>query len=249
MLGTGNRYPSPVSVSANGGGQEGACTDPSSPDREPGDDGTAGPLLASPVAGNGHGGGTVVRKILLVLLLSCAGCVTVRSEPPDFTQPWPPPGIGTRPAIELIVTGAATYGGLPRDVGPILGDWVVVTERAYRESALFTDILPPGQRADIRVDVSLLAEVHEYPPLSFLSYLTLFVIPHVVTTEITMTTRVTADRSQPLGTIEVRGRGRTWYQLLLFPFAPFFEPQIVTPEIVYDLNRETISALHARGVF
>ena len=85
--------------------------------------------------------------------------------------------------------------------------------------------------------------------LSAFSYLTLFVIPHVVTTDIAMITRVSADGGQPLGTIEVRGRSRTWYQLLLFPFSPFFEPQTVTPSIVYDLNRETISTLHARGVF
>jgi hypothetical protein len=31
--------------------------------------------------------------------------------------------------------------------------------------------------------------------------------------------------------------------------APFFEPRTVTPEIVYDLNRETISNLHDRGIF
>ena len=85
--------------------------------------------------------------------------------------------------------------------------------------------------------------------MTFFSYLTLLVLPYVVTTDITVATTVTALGGQPLGTIEVSGKARTWYELLLFPFASVWDPQSVTPEIVYDLNRQTITALHERGVF
>jgi hypothetical protein len=81
------------------------------------------------------------------------------------------------------------------------------------------------------------------------SYLTLLIIPNMTTTDIAMVTRVTTGSDQPLGTIEVQGRSRTWYQILLFPIAPVYEPQAVTPEIVYDMSRETITTLHARGIF
>lgn len=193
----------------------------------------------------------IARNALLALgfALLAAGCVTVRSEPPSFSGAWPPPYTGPRPAVELVVSGSAISDGWPRDLGPILDLWGVATERAYRESALFSDVSVRASRSDIRVEVELRADIHQIPVLTAFSYLTLLVLPHVVTTDISMATRVTTDAGQPLGTIEVQGRSRTWHQLLLFPVAPLFEPQSVTPNIVYDLARESISALHARGVF
>lgn len=178
-----------------------------------------------------------------------AGCVTVRSEPPRFSGPWPPPDTGPRPAIELVVSGSAISDGWPRDLGPILDPWGAATERAYRESALFSEVSVRASRSDVRIEVELRADIRQIPALTAFSYLTLLVLPHVVTSDISMITRATTEAGQPLGTIEVRGRSRTWHELLLFPVAPLFEPQSVTPGIVYDLARESISALHARGVF
>jgi hypothetical protein len=189
------------------------------------------------------------RSLLaLALSLTLAGCVTVRSSPPDFDQPWPPLVPGSRPAIELVVSGVSVEYEVPRDLGPILDDWGSVTERAYRESGLFSDVAI-GERRDLRVNVDLRAEINQNRFLAALSYTTLLIIPHVVTTDITLTTRVTDDSGRPLGTMEVQGRSRTWHQFLLFPASSFFEPRTVTPAIVYDLNRETIDALHARGIF
>jgi len=183
------------------------------------------------------------------VLATLAGCVTVRSEPPGFASPWPPIESGPRPSITLTISGGATDNGWPRDLGPILDRWGMETERAYRESVLFSDVsIEPGRR-DLRAAIELRAAMHDLPVLSAFSYLTLLIIPSVVTTDIAMTTRITTPDGAPLGTIEVRGKSRTWNQLLLFPVAPFFEPREVTPAIVYDLNRETISMLHARGVF
>jgi hypothetical protein len=187
--------------------------------------------------------------LVLGVALLAAGCVTVRSAPPRFSAAWPPSDIGPRPAVELVVSGSAVSDGWPRDLGPVLDLWGAATERAYRESVLFSDVSVRPSRSDIRAEVELRADVHQIPVLTAFSYLTLLVLPHVVTTDISMVTRVTTDAGQPLGTIEVQGRSRTWHQLLLFPLAPLFEPQSVTPSIVYDLARESISALHARGVF
>lgn len=139
--------------------------------------------------------------------------------------------------------------GWPRDLGPILDRWGMETERAYRESALFSDVGVDRGRGDLRAKVELRANVEQVPVLAVLSYLTLFIIPNVETTEITVATTINTAQGEPLGTIEVRGKSRTWYQILLLPVAPFLEPKEVTPGIVYDLNRETISTLHERGVF
>lgn len=149
----------------------------------------------------------------------------------------------------LVVSGGATQDGWPRDLGPVLDLWGSATERAYRESGLFSEVAVNEGRGDLRIQVELHATTDQYVALTVLSYLTLFVIPHVVTTEIALVTKVSAGDRQPLGTFEVRGRSRTWHQILLFPIAPLFEPQAVTPEIVYDLNRETISNMHARGIY
>lgn len=185
----------------------------------------------------------------LVLAMLAAGCVTVRSAPPRFAGAWPPAETGPRPAIALVISGGATVEGWPGDLGPILDRWGAATDRAYRESALFSEVSLGSGRADLRVGVDLRADVQQNGVLTALSYLTLFVLPYVVTTDIAVATRVTTGSGEPLGTIEVRGRSQTWYEILLLPFAPFYEPQAVTPAIVYDLDRQTISALHARGVF
>lgn len=185
------------------------------------------------------------------LLLAClaSGCVTVRSAPERFGDVWPPRETGPRPAVVVTVSAGATVDGFPRPVGPILDAWGGETERAYRESALFAEVVTERGRGDLRVDVELRADLHQNELLATLSYLTLLIIPNVETTDIAMMTRVTDADGQPLGTFEALGRSRTWYQILLFPFATFFEPRTVTPGIVYDLDRQTISVLHSRGVF
>lgn len=148
-----------------------------------------------------------------------------------------------------MVTGAAVVYGWPRDLGPILPVWAAACERAYRESALFSDVAIARGRAELRIDIELRAEQSENDFLTVLSYLTLFVILNVETTDIVMVTNVSTADGQPLGTVQTQGRSRTWYQLLLFPFSSSFEPQSVTPDIVYDLSREAIATLHDRGVF
>lgn len=191
-----------------------------------------------------------MRTVALPLLLALlgAGCVTVRNAPPRFALTWPPAEGSARRSISLGVAGGATVDGRPSDLGPILDAWGMATERAYQESALFAEVSLRRGRGDLRVAVELRADVSQSDLLTTLSYLTLLVLPHVVTTDITMTTRVETADGTPLGTVEVHGRSSTWYELLLLPFA-FFDPHSVTPGIVYDLDRLTIAALHARGVF
>jgi hypothetical protein len=192
----------------------------------------------------------VTRSSILVVAVLISACATFRSAPPEFSGAWPPIDGGPRPAIVLVVSGSATVDGWPRDPGPVLDLWGAASERAYRESALFSDVSVAEGRGDLRVEIAIQAHTHQVEVLTALSYLTLLVLPHVVTTDIAVVTRVVADDDEPaIGTMEVRGRSRTWHQLLLFPIASLYEPAAVTPEIVYDLNRETISTLHARGVF
>jgi hypothetical protein len=193
-------------------------------------------------------GAKAVAVALLYAFLG-SGCVTLRSSPPRFQEAWPPTDTGQRPAIALTVAGHATESGVPRDIGPILEPWGAATDGAYRESGLFSTVSNSGGRGDLRVDVELGADVWQYEALTVFSYLTLLIIPHVVTTDITVTTRVTAANGRPLGTVQMRGRSQTWYQLPLFLLAGVFEPANVTPGIVYDLNRQSITELHARGVF
>jgi hypothetical protein len=192
-----------------------------------------------------------LRFLPLALLAAVAtGCVTVRNAPPSFGGDWPPFASGPRPSIALAISVRATDSGWPRDPGPILGPWGMATERAYRESALFAGVSTQSGRADLRVEVELRADVSRYDVFTALAWLTLFVLPTVDTTNIAVVTRVvTPNGSQSISTIEVSGRSQTWYQILLFPFSPLFPPQAVTPQIVYDLNRQTIDELHARGVF
>jgi hypothetical protein len=188
-------------------------------------------------------------RAALCLAALLAGCATYRAEPPRFTGAWPPSQIGPRPTIMLDVTGNAWENGYPRQLGQILDQWGYATERAYRESALFSDVSVARGRTDIRAQIELRATLEQNPVLAAFSYLTLLVIPNVETTDIGLITRVDTANGEPLGTVEVHGKARTWYWLPLFPIAPFSEPRTVTPSIVYDLNRDSINILHERGVF
>ena len=189
------------------------------------------------------------RIMVVALLAMLSGCVTVRSAPPPFAREWPPISTGWRPSVVLVVSGQAMIYGWPRDLGPILPVWGAACERAYRESALFSDVAIARGNAQVRVDIALSAEQSQNAFLSFLSYLTLFVIPNVETTDITMVTSVSTADGQPLATVQTQGRSRTWYQFLLFPFSSSFEPQYVTPDIIYDMAREAITTLHDRGAW
>src|SRR5262245_25771406 len=187
----------------------------------------------------------ILRLLTLVLAPAFAiSCATFRSSPPAFDTPWPPIDSGPRPTIDLVVSGNANVDGWPRDLGPVLDLWGAASERAYRESALFSAVSVNGQQGEVRAEITLNATVRQNDFFAVLSYLTLLVLPYVQTTDISMVTRVTAGGGQPLSTIEVQGQSRTWYQLLLFPVAQVFEPQAVTPQIVYDMNRQTITELH-----
>src|SRR5262249_35063718 len=104
-------------------------------------------------------------------------------------------------------------------------------------------------RSEIRAQVELRATLEQNPVLAAFSYLTLLVLPNVETNDIALITRISTASGEPLGTVEVHGKSRTWYRLPLFPIAPFSEPRAVTPALVYDLNRDAISTLHERGVF
>ena len=197
--------------------------------------------------------GMKTRAAICLAFAVLAGCATYRAEPPRFAGAWPPTESGPRPSIALEITGSAIQDGFPRDLGPILDQWGFVTERGYRESALFSDVSIDRGRsdphADLRAQIELRAIVEENPVLAAFSYLTLLVIPNVETTDIAVITRISTARGEPLGTIEGHGKSRTWYWLLLLPISPFSEPRTVTPAIVYDLNRDAISTLHERGVF
>src|SRR5512147_1110236 len=93
---------------------------------------------------------TIQQFVLILTLLGATGCATFRSLPDEFTSPWPPADTGPRPNVELVVSGDATANGWPRDIGPILDLWGAATERAYRESALFSSVTVNGPRSDIR---------------------------------------------------------------------------------------------------
>src|SRR5262245_4815147 len=83
----------------------------------------------------------LARSLIFIgLLATLGGCVAVRGAPRPFAGVWPPAGIGSRPSVVLVVSGGAVVYGWPRDLGPILDLWGAASERAYRESALFSDV-------------------------------------------------------------------------------------------------------------
>lgn len=190
-----------------------------------------------------------VRLLAAATLAAVAGCVTVRSAPPRVAAPWPPPLPASRGSVALVVAGGARIDNLGRDLGPILPLWREAIERAYRESGQFSSVTPGLGSADLHVDVEVRAEVSQPQALALVSAMTLFLIPTVATTEITLDTRVRNAAGEPIGTSQLRGESQTWSQVLLLPVSPFFQQKDVTPPIVYDLARTSIDDLRRGGAF
>ncbi len=84
--------------------------------------------------------------------------------------------------------------------------------------------------------------------LSLASFFTAFIVPTYAQSEVSITTALKNRELQSLGTFEKAETVTRRFQLFLIFIFPFYMPDNVLSELVYDLNRSTISQAYEEGV-
>ncbi|HKQ35905.1 MAG TPA: hypothetical protein VJT11_11415 [Nitrospiraceae bacterium] len=185
------------------------------------------------------------RRIIFVLVVwmslsSFGGCASFRwgdTEPPAS---WPLSKGQGKQSISLLLIGASPYiEGLEESAA-----------KAYKESGLFSDVKTRASETDLRaeVDVSMsrseTSESDVYVPV-----LTLFLFPIIQRNEIVLRTTLKNKEGQELGVVEKKDGYTELDGLLMIFFMPFKWPNTIESNLLYDLNRATISQANDEGLF
>jgi hypothetical protein len=186
------------------------------------------------------------RYIAAVLITACiAGCVSFRSGKLAPTEPWPLRKFGQRPSATLVISGRATSNGNPGEVGKVFDLWCQQTERAYRESGLFSSVAVGLADSDLRAEVAV-AESDELNELATaFTFLTVGVFPGVVTNTFTLHTEIKDRNGRTLKVLDATETSHMWIALVLLPAAALKSHQSTVADIIYDLNRTTLTELQA----
>ena len=85
--------------------------------------------------------------------------------------------------------------------------------------------------------------------MTFVTALSLYLIPRSVEQEVTITTRFLDKKGVLVGMVEKTDTVVTWHQLFMVFAAPFSIPSSALDEMVVDLNRATILEAYSDGYF
>ena len=184
------------------------------------------------------------RDIAAVLITGCiAGCVSFRSGRLTPTERWPPRKLDQQPSVTLVISGRATSNGNPGEVGKVFNLWRQQTERAYRESGLFSSVAVGLADSDLRAEVTV-AERDELNELATaFTFLTVGVFPGVVTNTFTLHTEIKDRNGRTLKVVDETETSHMWIALVLLPAAALKSHQSTVADIIYDLNRTTLTEL------
>lgn len=186
-----------------------------------------------------------LRLAALALLLAAGGLTTgcvafpaypIRADREATQLPERPGGVA---AIEVSIL--RYLNERPRQVpGRQQNEWREFVAQAYRDLDVFDRLSAQG--ADLLVQV----EIRDYGsgnrPLIVLSGLTLFLLPAWSSSDFVVTTRVRlAGAEAPAGESTVRYSYRSYYHLLLLPFATTNQETTVESEVIYGLVRKGLA--------
>ena len=187
------------------------------------------------------------------LLLSCAalaGCVAYRSGPL-------PRGGGLRvtekgvKTIAVTVKVDRTVNGEPREFPDYVRErWIQATLQAYRDSGLFAEVRRGvGGDTDLRASVDIEDDVVGSEAYSFLSALSLLVLPSRSRDQLLLRTTYRDRSGATVGDYRSREVVTTWFQIFLLPVTPFASRDSVVENTIRDLSLATAKRAQTKGLF
>ena len=183
------------------------------------------------------------RRIIFVLVVwmslsSFGGCAAFRwgdTEPPAS---WPLSKGPGKQSISLLLTGASPYiEGLEESAA-----------KAYKESGLFSDVKTHASETDLRAEVDVIVGRSANSDV-LIAQLTLFLFPLIQRNEVVIRTTLKNKEGQELGVVEKKDGYTELDGLLMIFFMPFKWPDSIESNLLYDLNRATISQANDEGLF
>jgi len=190
--------------------------------------------------------GVLFLSVSVTVLSGCAAFRSGEAKPPE---PWPVSTAAGRQSVSLIITGEAIVNDARQDVPQRAIDaWRGETERAYKESGLFSDVLLGAAETDLRAEIHVLDRGEGNMGLAMLSGLTLTLVPGNAYDEFTITTTFKDKEGRTLGTYEEAEGISFWMEFFLVFVMPFKSPNAVAKEVLYDLNRAVIEQARGAGL-
>ena len=147
-----------------------------------------------------------------------------------------------------MVSGESTFNGKEQKVAFILLKmWSEQVVDAYRDSGLFSEVETGMSDTDLKAEIKIVDHNERNLGLTFLTGLTLYLIPSRGTDEFIVKTTIKNKDGKTLCMYEMSEKIASWVQMFLIFAMPFHYPASVYNETLYDLNRSTIVELHSKG--
>ena len=184
--------------------------------------------------------------VSLSLLNGCAAFRSGETQPPAT---WPISKEPGKQSISLLISGEAVVNERRQDVPQqTMQIWQEVAEKAYKESGLFSDVKIGAAETDLRAEIHVLDQGEGSMGMAFVSGLTLTLIPCNTQEDLVVKTTLKNKDGQELGTYEKKENMDFWIQLFLIFIMPFYWPNTVATDMLYDLNRATIGEAYGAGL-
>src|SRR5262249_18007906 len=128
---------------------------------------------------------------------------------------------------------------------PINADWENPTEKAYKDSGLFSNIKIRAAETDLRAEIHVIQRGED--DLGLWAW-TLTLFPGKLKLEYVIKTILKNKKGQELGAFEKNELVTMWFQFFLIFITPFNSLDAEIYDLLYDLNRATIIQAHSAGV-
>lgn len=187
--------------------------------------------------------------IALLGLFLLTGCAGFRSGETADLGAWPT-AQEHKPSLRYVVQGKIEQNGTTASVAPAsVKAWSDIAGKAYKDSALFSQVTEGFGDADILAEVKVTDGGTYNAALAFISGFTFLAIPATANDVIMMETTYRDRQGNELAGIKKQDSVRTWMHILLIPGLFIANPIGKINEVHYDNHKASILAAHERGVF
>jgi hypothetical protein len=185
-----------------------------------------------------------VRTWAWIACFALPACAAYRTEHLGAIAPWPPPQLAPpAPGIALRI-----YGNLREEAGPVeinseqLALWRDAALRAYRESGLFREVVDGWEGEGLVAEIGFVVSEGKVG-----SWPTLFGTNGVQRNALYVSTQFRDAQGRVLGKVELSEAVRFFTARDFVPFLAARNSGRVVREVIYDLQRATLSKAIAEG--
>ena len=185
-----------------------------------------------------------------VSLVAVGGCAAFRSGETQPPASWPISKGPGKQSISLLVTGEGIVNNKRQDAPQqAIQIWQEAAVKSYKDSGLFSEVKIGAAATDLRSEIHIVDRGEASMGLAMLSGFTLTLFPANGQEDFILNTTLKNQEGKELGTFEKKETMSFWIQFFLIFIMPFNWPNTVVSEMLYDLNRATISQAHSAGLF